>query len=199
MPAQVIVIIIAVVLGIVILAVLIHMLVGGAKWGISSIVDFFKGPPSPDEKQLINAMKCAYYRCSEGCASNKVKVTWIVEEGEEEKKLRCSDFCKPEWTNTGKPDGKICGDRARAHPVTITLADDIEVTEDTWKDVLKVIDRDVGKLIETADCQSLENRGGNNLYLSASSAECEITCDLYAGSYYLWADTDDLVICDRQL
>jgi len=64
---------------------------------------------------LEAASKCAYYRCfgddkgGKGCNSEMAKsISW------NDDKQKCSEFCKKEFQDK---DGRICNDKARAHPV----------------------------------------------------------------------------------
>jgi len=69
---------------------------------------------APDAVVLQQAIACSYFRCSKGCASLEVK---------DNDMFKCkSQFCNPEWTDTKKPDGKICGSNSKLHPVVVTVS-----------------------------------------------------------------------------
>jgi len=72
-------------------------------------------PNAPDAAVLESAIQCSFYRCTEGCASDNVKKLKNPTGGAP---FDCSSFCNASWTDTGKSDGKICGDNSKNHPVT---------------------------------------------------------------------------------
>jgi hypothetical protein len=70
-------------------------------------------PTVPESLELEEAIACSYYRCTEGCASPQVRDTVI---------LNCrTEFCKPQFTDSGTADGKVCGDNSKNHPVKVTI------------------------------------------------------------------------------
>jgi hypothetical protein len=72
---------------------------------------------------LLNAMKCAYYRCSEGCGGTDTKaitVTWP--DSQTGNAVSCADFCK-----SGKP---ICGTDSESSPVTVDMAERSFLSDD---------------------------------------------------------------------
>ena len=69
---------------------------------------------STESATLEDAIKCAYYRCTEGCGSADVKNIALGSKN-------CDDnYCKP-FMQGG--NGKVCGSNAQAHPVVVTLLD----------------------------------------------------------------------------
>jgi hypothetical protein len=72
-------------------------------------------PPAPEAVVLQYALQCSYYRCVKGCNSDEVK---RLKYSATENSFDCSEFCKPEFTDTGTADGKVCDDNAKANPVT---------------------------------------------------------------------------------
>ena len=79
------------------------------------------GTSAPEAIVLQNAIQCAYNRCVYGCNSNQVKNLKYSVSGNF---FDCTQFCKPEWTDTGTIDGNICDDNAKAHPVTARVGSD---------------------------------------------------------------------------
>jgi len=68
---------------------------------------------APESQLLDAAISCSYWRCVSGCESPQTRDGDI---------FQCrSNFCNASWTDTGKSDGKICGDSAKAHPVTVNI------------------------------------------------------------------------------
>jgi len=85
---------------------------------LSDLLSLFNAgntPNAPDAITLEAAIQCSFYRCTEGCASDNVKKLKNPTGGVP---FDCSSFCQEDWTDTKKPDGKVCDDNAKAHPVT---------------------------------------------------------------------------------
>jgi len=125
-------IIVALVLVVIFLAIFVPLLLQGGKWGFSTIqkmIGDWLNFQSPEEKTLLKAMSCAYYRCIEGCSSGKIKqAKWEDENGE---KVSCLEsFCKDEWRDS---KGKICGNVAKENPVKIYLDSPVTISEYHWK------------------------------------------------------------------
>jgi len=65
---------------------------------------------------LLNAMKCAYYRCTEGCGGTDTKaITANWADPQSGKQVSCADFCK-----SGNP---ICGTDSESTPVTVDMGE----------------------------------------------------------------------------
>ena len=106
-----------IVLAIVLLAVMVSALItyvpAYAKYLYEGI--FGKAAGYEENLDLNNAIKCAYYRCKEGCDSPNVQL--IPAFGGK----NCDpDFCKAEWKMA---DGKICGENAAEHPVVVNAGE----------------------------------------------------------------------------
>ena len=69
--------------------------------------DLFLMQQAPQALVLEAAVECSYYRCAQGCESPQTVDSSI---------FPCrTDFCNATWTDTGKPDGKICDANAKPH------------------------------------------------------------------------------------
>jgi hypothetical protein len=206
-------------LGVLLFAALAYILLTYTPLGsktIFSMIDDWTNSMSPEEKNLVKAMSCAYYRCIDGCGSGKVKqANWEDENGE---KVSCLDnFCKDEWRDD---EGKICGDTAKENPVKVYLDSDITVSKDHWKIFFKeefgyhpfltrmncepfgsVLLQGTQGIIfpEKTECE--DDDGGG---ISFSSAYMAKSCTLYVGSYDIWSgkaggnDAEDIIICSDE-
>ena len=121
---------------------------------------------------LEQAIACSYWRCAEGCGSPLVHDT---------ETFKCkSDFCNPQWTDTGKPDGKICFDNAKKHPVNVILPTSTELGQVITQDLLV----------------PLLNKNGekNEFFISPSGAKCQ---DLGGGNI-IYIDNNENVVLQTQ-
>lgn len=89
--------------------------------GINFVFEWLQGAgtSAPEAIVLQNAIQCSFDRCVYGCNSDQVKNLKYSIGGNF---FDCTQFCKPEWTNTGIIDGKICDDKAKANPVVAYVA-----------------------------------------------------------------------------
>lgn len=71
------------------------------------------------ETVFYDAVRCSYYRCTEGCNGDHVRQLKYNQNGI---LFDCSDFCKPEMTDTKTINGKICDDSSKNNPVTTSVA-----------------------------------------------------------------------------
>jgi hypothetical protein len=86
--------------------------------GITFINEWFhtsQTPNAPEAVVLQKAIQCSYYRCIYGCSSDQVKQVQYSFGGVS---FDCSQFCKPEYTDTKTADGKVCDDNSKNNPVT---------------------------------------------------------------------------------
>jgi len=212
-------IVVALVLVVIFLAIFVPMLLGGGKWGFSTIqkmIGDWLNFQSPEEKTLLKAMSCAYFRCMEGCGSGKVKqANWEDENGE---KVSClDDFCKDEWRDN---EGKICGDIAKENSVKVYLDSSVIISQDHWKIFFEegfgyhpfltrmncesfgtVLLRGTQGIIfpENTECEEDDNAG-----ISFSSAYTAKSCELLDGYYAIWSgkasdnDKEDIIICSAK-
>jgi hypothetical protein len=93
---------------------------------------------APELTELEKAIKCAYYRCIDGCNSWKLEqLTFYSIDGE----ISCSEFCN--IPSEFKEDNKICGNNAKLYPVEVIGNQKIDaghlndiahciITDDTW-------------------------------------------------------------------
>ncbi len=78
-------------------------------------------------ESLINAIRCSYYRCVEGCSSNKLN---ILIDGQNCNKT----FCAPYIIDDGfAVFDKICDENAREHPIPITLDYETKITKGNFE------------------------------------------------------------------
>jgi hypothetical protein len=201
---------------VIVVIVLSLILFKGGSWGLDTIpkmIEQWFGTTSPEEKTLVKAVACAYYRCIEGCGSGKVKQTnWEDENGE---KVSCLDnYCKDEWRDA---EGKICGDVAKENPVKVYLDAPVTVTEETWKIFFK--DNIIYKpFVTQTECEPYGLHGGfatQALVLPAELKGCETklkdigvsgitSCELPDGYYDIWSgkgagwDAEDIIICSSK-
>jgi len=135
---------------------------------------------------MTEAIKCAYYRCYDGCTKVESKVDSRI--------FDCSEFCKyQEWGI----DEKICDENAKLHPVKVSLEEEqvlrfykkpysfFGTTIDTCKKsgsggcfpIMEIyteliVDNDPDK-----ECKEAEGLGGFEM------------CNLRKGDYYIWAES----------
>lgn len=204
-------------LGILLFATLAYILLKYTPLGsktIFSMIDDWMNFQSPEEKTLLKAMSCAYYRCIDGCGSSKVKVSWEDESGE---KVSClDDFCKDEWRDG---EGKICGEVAKENPVKVYLDSDITVTDQHWGIFFKKDAVQVQWFIAKKSCESYGLYAAVNptkAIVVPEEAECEDAnspgipwdrvnnCKLPEGYYNIWSgkaglwDAEDIIICSAE-
>ncbi|PIX51079.1 MAG: hypothetical protein COZ52_00760 [Candidatus Aenigmarchaeota archaeon CG_4_8_14_3_um_filter_37_24] len=121
-----------------------------------------------ESTNIQKAIDCSYYRCKEGCGSSKIEdLTWGDDDGVE--KSCKTDFCKQEWTDTKKEDGKICGDDAKMNPINIKLENPINLKKD---DILNKVRDEEGKEanleFSNEECEHSSLLGGGQLWLFIS-------------------------------
>lgn len=210
-------IVVALVLVVIFLAIFVPILLGGGKWGFSTIqkmIGDWLNFQSPEEKTLLKAVVCAYFRCIEGCGSGKVKqANWEDENGE---KVSCLDnFCKDEWRNG---EGKICGDVAKENPVKVYLDSSVTITEEHWKIFFE------GNIIyqpfvTQTNCEPFGLHVGTSTQglILPAELKCEFdqniatdfvkkvkSCELPDGYYNIWSgkgsgwDAEDIIICSAK-
>jgi len=77
------------------------------------------------------AVKCSYYRCTEGCESTKIaNLAFNTPYGDN---TPCTTFCDSEWTDNGQPDGRICGWNSIQFPVELApFSSDDEFTPQSF-------------------------------------------------------------------
>jgi len=110
-------------------------------------------PNTPEALELEQAIGCSYWRCVEGCNSP------IVRELESETFKCRTEFCKPEFTDTKTPEGKICDENAKAHPVLATVPSGTGLGQVVTKNVLS---------------EMLSKKGEDkNIYISPSGDNCK--------------------------
>jgi hypothetical protein len=165
---------------VIVVVVLSIIIFRGGSWGsstIPSIIDqWFGAATSPEEKTLIEAMSCAYYRCTEGCNSGLVKTAiWEDENGD---KVSCLEsFCKDEWRDS---DGKICDDNAKAHPVEVSVSNPITLTPGGFFKAIKLV----------SECKKSAGLSGN-VYVDEKLKEgfCDKnSCEMKATQYFIWTE-----------
>jgi len=209
-------IIVALVLVVIFLAIFVPLLLQGGKWGFSTIqkmIGDWLNFQSPEEKTLLKAMSCAYYRCIEGCSSGKIKqAKWEDENGE---KVSCLEsFCKDEWRDD---EGKICGDVAKENPVKVYLDGEVEIGEEHWKTIFTFQEPFITQqpcepfglslgyatqaliLPEELDCVYTKKPGFIVVNVKFISS-----CVLPEGDYNIWSgkgsgwDEEDIIICSAE-
>lgn len=150
---------------------------------------------------MTEAIKCAYYRCTEGCEEAIKKVNSQI--------FDCSEFCKyEEWGI----DEKICGGEAKSYPVEVSM------TQDTFLKQFKPFD----SMATDPDCKKKETRHGRheNIIIDESKIvdeNCPTAstrgivqgrrCEIQIGEYYIWHEIsyglignrayDSTIICGR--
>jgi hypothetical protein len=184
MEGKVIWMIVAMVIAIIIALVLSLFVFKGQAWGFSSItdmVDEWFGMSSPEEKTVIKAMACSYYRCIEGCNSGLVKsAIWEDEDGN---RISCLEsFCKVEWRDS---DGKICGDNSRAHPVEVSVGEPVTLSPGGFFKGIKPVSEC------TKSAGGAGYLGTDWVFVDEKLKEgfCDKSrCEMKAGEYFIWMD-----------
>lgn len=158
---------------------------------------------------LTEAIKCAFYRCRDGCseAIAKTNPDYFV----------CEDYCKEEWQDE---DGKICDENAKEYPVVVERPRGY-ITDEFWKNLLgDKLDRGVLEnwgLHDRLDWECRETQQFGLVF--PNSAECEYTesplgalhiekCKLDSSkTHYLWFEWhqpifwggyESVIICDYE-
>jgi len=197
----------------VILGFIIVNFVPGLAKRVDAMIGGFMNFQSPEEKTLLKAMSCAYYRCIEGCSSGKIKqAKWEDENGE---KVSCLEsFCKDEWRDD---EGKICGDVAKENPVKVYLDGEVEIGEEHWKTIFTFQEPFITQqpcepfglslgyatqaliLPEELDCVYTKKPGFIVVNVKFISS-----CVLPEGDYNIWSgkgsgwDEEDIIICSAE-
>ena len=143
----------------------------------------------PTKNPLPEAIRCSYYRCTDGCdAVENIMITT------REERVNCrAQFCDPYKDG----DGKVCDDNARAHPVVVETDTDLPIAEDKlefadclMKEVsyesvsagdMTVVIVDLNDVIEEEEsgiCRGLHLIGGNYKELKVKK-----------NKYYIWTWT----------
>ncbi len=87
----------------------------------------FKPSTTASSEPLINAIRCSYYRCVEGCSSNKLN---ILIDGQNCNKT----FCAPYIIDDGfAVFDKICDKVAADNPIPVTLDYETKITRDNFE------------------------------------------------------------------
>jgi hypothetical protein len=73
------------------------------------------------KSELVEAIKCSYYRCTKGCSYAENRVN--------DELFDCSEFCSAVPANF-RPDNKICGANAKKYPVIIDVGEDNTIKKD---------------------------------------------------------------------
>jgi len=156
----------------------------------------------PRAELLVDAIKCSYYRCDEGCNSQEVR-KMSDKSYVDENSWNCSDYCKPEWTDTGTINGKICNDNSKYHPVIVSIKYEGIIERKTIEEF---------ELLEQSDCKKVFEEADGIPFSTISlpkSFSCEKDwtgyikkCEIPSGTYYVWGGAtygiDYSVICDKQ-
>lgn len=102
----------------------------------SDIIQYILGLLGVESNELTEAIKCAYYRCTEGCAVAEGIVDSDV--------FDCSPFCSAVPAEF-RPDNKICNENAKLYPVELDTTEDMEISKSMLSDTFDCItDRGVG-------------------------------------------------------
>jgi len=171
-------------LGILLFATLAYILLKYTPLGsktIFSMIDDWMNFQSPEEKTLLKAMSCAYYRCIDGCGSSKVKVSWEDENGE---KVSCLDiFCKDDWRDD---EGKICGDSAKENPVKVSISESVTLSPGGFFKSIKLVSEC------TKSAGGSGYLGNDWVFVDEKLKEglCDKdSCELKATNYFIWMDS----------
>jgi len=155
-------------------------------------------PIAPEAIVLQNAIKCSYYRCVNGCNSEEVKRLKYSEEGSF---FDCSEFCKPEFTDTKTPEGKICDDRAKSNPVLARVgsSDGEKITFEKLnfaKCIVKVAGCDISsaasKIIFLEKCSIKENTETNSMCGQIHGVGINAVI-IEPKSYKIWTSSPDFL------
>lgn len=170
---------------VIVVVVLSIIIFRGGSWGsstIPNIIDQWFGTASPEEKTLIEAMACTYYRCTEGCTSGLVKTAiWEDENGD---KVSCLEsFCKGEWRDS---DGKICDENSRAHPVEVSVSEPVTLTPGGFFKSINPVSEC------TKSSAGAGYLGTEWVFVDEKLKEgfCDKSrCEMKATTYYIWMDS----------
>jgi hypothetical protein len=100
-----------------------------------ALKDFLKmlGLYNTNENDLINAAKCAYLRCHDGCIKSTELKNIVFHTDEAGNQPNCKGaFCNPDFEDS---EGKICDDNADQFPVEVYVNEPIDFTVDSFKDM----------------------------------------------------------------
>ena len=144
---------------------------------------------APSGRVLEEAIKCAYYRCKDGCNTAIENVDDSI--------FSCADYCKAEWTDTGNLDGKICG---KKYVLKVLVAKDT---------TLKKFDP-FGFMALTSCSKTTPERGfeasigiDENAIVSWGCSidgvykQVQNDCMIRGGTYYVWDEVDYAPIGSR--
>ena len=138
------------------------------------------------DQSLQNAITCVYYRCEEGCSSNKIR---DLEIETAYGTLNCKeDFCEP----FQDADGKVCGEVPLEQRVEVLLT---ETTKLKTFDVFKFLELSESCSPQESDMWypvvNVDESSGSTCYdkdsmdTDAIHTEWYTKCDIKAGTYHL--------------
>ncbi len=107
--------VIMLVLGVILLVAIAGGGIPMIRAGMEDVLKWMRGEgvgPIGSSANLIDAIKCSYLRCSEGCDEATTAYYYNFD---------CSKYCDAKWTDDGTINGKICGDRAKIHPIIVGI------------------------------------------------------------------------------
>jgi hypothetical protein len=185
--------VIAVIILILFMPILIRS--AGAVWNQFLTSLGLAAPPTA----LEQAIKCAYYRCVEGCV-HSTKVTEEIEWKENGRIVKCNDFCDAPYKagayEGGEDEVKVCGWNAMQYPVEIKVENDTQITHDFWTGLIKesIGDNPAGwsPLIGMGECG--EDMGAADYLVFDGNTKCSYdgkavpsSCEVKKGEYFIWA------------
>ena len=83
------------------------------------------GVIGPVSENLVNAMKCAYYRCTEGCESSKITGLSIDNKN-----------CKTDYCDQYEDIyGRVCGENSIYHPIVTSVEDGLTIAKSDFEKI----------------------------------------------------------------
>lgn len=101
-----------------------------------NLLESFGVKGSARHNLFVNAIECSYFRCVEGCKSPRVaSITDLGPSPDNPLKTQtCKvDFCKPEYTDTGTEEGRVCGELSQKNPVKIEVSKELRIAKQDFK------------------------------------------------------------------